>query len=768
MKIIKTRSGRNRFAASVSLAALGLACAAHAQTKPASDPQAPDLKTGEIEEIVVTAQFREQAAKDVPLSLKAFSGETLDRFDLRSWEDVASLTPGVLIQQQNDSSPSYVIRGIEAPTADAASEPGISIFVNGVDSSRTKGSLSELYDIDRVEIARGPQSTLYGRGAAVGAFSIHTRKADLDKASAQFQSGVGNYKAYSATAIVNAPIVEDKLAARLAVRRRERAGYMENLANPGHKLNDDDLWAARLSLRWRPVQDLTFDLVAGYQRDQDGDTVAKAIALPSPGGDTSAFSTAAQNPMENRFDREVSTVTLLCEWKRGDWTINSITGWRKIDFDNGWDPDGTSYNFLYGREDQRQESNSQEMRFAYDNGGKVRAQFGGSWFRDVVHDGLTLGVNEQYLVGGFPARLTPVPAIPVGGGVFLPVSTRIDSLKTIASKRTSVALYGNLSVDLTERLTVELGARQAWDEADLAASTSVTSRDGRAPIAVPNGLLGNSRGQTFTTSDDFSYFTPRLAVVYKLTPAVNLYGSVAKGVRGGYPQINITNPTATTVLATPSPVKAETIWSYELGAKGRAPIAGGSFDISAFYYDYTNFQTLSLDVTQGTVNAGAAKAWGVEASYDQRLTDTLRVFAGYNFLNTEYLDFRDKVGGVVYDLSGNRFRLAPKTTFSVGADWTQPVSATLEAYLRGTYAHRSSYFFNSDNLSSEQQKAFGLLNLRAGVEASDGRWAVEAFGTNLLDQDWIRDMGNSGKSFGVPTAIRANPRFVGVRLTVRR
>lgn len=763
MKIIKTRNGRNGLAASVSLAALVLACAAHAQTQPAD--AAPAVK---VDEIVVTAQFREQAAKDVPLALKAFSGEMLERFDLRSWEDVASLTPGVLIQQQNDSSPSYVIRGIEAPTSDAASEPGVSIFVNGVDSSRTKGSLSEFYDIDRLEIARGPQSTLYGRGAAVGAFSIHTRMAELGESSAQFEGEVGNYKAYSATAIVNAPLVGDSLAGRLAVRRRERDGYADNLADPGHKLNDDDLWAGRLSLRWRPIQDLTFDLVAGYQRDQDGDTVAKAIALPSPGGDTSAFSAAAQNPMENKFDREVSTLTLLGAWKLGDWTINSITGWRKIDFDNGWDPDGTSYQFLYGREDQREESSSQELRFAFDNGGKLRAQFGGNWFRDVVHDGLTLGVNEQYLVGGFPARLTPVPAIPVGGGVFLPVSTRIDSLKTIGSKRTSVALYGNLSLDVTERLTVELGARQAWDDADLTASTSVKSRDGRAPIAVPNGLLGNSRGQTFTTSGDFAYFTPRLAVVYKLTPAVNIYGSVAKGVRGGYPQINITNPTPTTVLATPSPVKAETIWSYELGAKGRAPITGGSFDVAAFYYDYTNFQTLSLDITQGTVNAGAAKAWGVEASYDQQLTDTLRVFAGYNFLHTEYEDFRDKVGGVIYDLSGNRFRLAPENTFSVGADYTQPINQTLEAYLRGAYAHRSGYFFNSDNLPSEQQKGFGLLNLRAGLAEPGGRWAIEAYGTNLLDTDWVRDMGNAGKSFGVPTAIRADPRFVGLRLTVRR
>jgi outer membrane receptor protein involved in Fe transport len=705
----------------------------------------------------------------VPLSIKAFSGDMLERYDLRSWEDVAALTPGLLIQAQNDSAPSYVIRGIEAPTSDAASEPGISIFVNGVDSSRTKGSLTELFDIDRVEIAKGPQSTLYGRGAAVGAFAIYTRRADTGQAEASIEGEYGNHDMYSLTGIANVPIVRDKLAIRAAVRRRERTGYVTNLVDPnGKKLNDDDMLAARLSLRWQPTETITIDAILGHQHDKDGDTEAKALLLASPGGNTDPFGDAAQNAMEVLFDRKVQSATFLAKVDLGSWSIQSTTAWRRVDFRNGWDPDGTSYQFLFGIEDQDERAFSQEIRVAYDEGGPFRTQFGASWFNDHVRDGLILGANEQYLVGGFPKSLTPVPAIPVGGGVFLPISARVDSSRPVDSKRQSLSAYANVSLDVTARFTLEAGVRQSWDDADIASSASVVARDGRTPIALPNGFFGNSFGQTYTAHGSFGYFTPRVAATYKLTPDMNLYGTVSKGLRGGYPQITFTNPTAKTVTVNRSEVKAETIWSYEAGVKGRVAQRRVGFDLSAFYYDYTNFQTLSLDPTQGTVNAGKASAYGVEANLDWRVTKQVSLFAGYNYLHAQYDQFAEKLGGVLTDLSGNQMRLAPRHTFSIGGDVTQPVSDALEVHLRGTYARRSGYFFNNDNLPTERQEAFGLLNMRLGIGAKDGAWDAEIFGSNLTDAKWIRDAGNSGKAFGVPTAIRADPRFYGVRLRLRR
>lgn len=215
MSVFTGRFGRAILCASTACILVSAAAA----TARAQDGALPS----ESGEIVVTAQLREQRVEDVPLSLKAFSGDTLERLDLRSWEDIAALTPGVLIQTQNDSAPSFVIRGIEAPGADATSEPGVSVFVNGIDSSRTKGSLVELFDIDRIEIAKGPQSTLYGRGAAVGAFAIYTRRADTRRIEGRLEAEYGNYDMYSLTGMMNVPIVEDKLAVRIAARRRERS-----------------------------------------------------------------------------------------------------------------------------------------------------------------------------------------------------------------------------------------------------------------------------------------------------------------------------------------------------------------------------------------------------------------------------------------------------------------------------------------------------------------------------------------------------------------
>lgn len=760
------RSGR--MMALAGAMALGQCGVAHAQDQqpeaPAPAPT-PSVSDGG-EDIVVTAQLRKQSIQDVPLSIKAFSSDMLERQDLHSWEDIAALTPGVLIQTQNVSAPSYVIRGIEAPTSDAASEPGISVFVNGVDSSRTKGSLSELFDIDRVEIAKGPQSTLYGRGAAVGAFAIYTKRADTQKVEGSVEAEYGNYNMYSLTGIANLPIVTDKLAIRVAIRRRQRDGYVTNIVT-GKKINDDDLFAARVSARWQPTDRLTFDAILGDQHDMNGDTEAKALLLASPGGNTDPSGDAAQNPMEVAFNRKVKTATLLGTFDLGAWKIQSTTGWRHVDFDNGWDPDGTSYQFLFGIENQRERSFSQEVRFSYDHGGRFRTQFGASWFNDHVRDGLILGANEQYLIGGFPNRLTPVPVLPIGGGINLPVSDRVDSSRPVHSRRRSFSLYANTSFDITRRLTIEAGLRQSWDQADISSAASVVARDGRTPIALPNGFFGNTFGQWYDADGAYSYLTPRVALTYKVTPSINLYGSVSEGIRGGYPQITFTNPTAGTVTANRSDVKAETIWSYEGGIKGRVLDRKLGFDLSVFHYDYKNFQTLSLDPTQGTVNAGQASATGVEANIDWRVLPVLTVFASYNYLDAKYDQFAQKIGGVITDLSGNRMRLVPRHGFSFGEDFTQPVSDTLQMHLRGNVTFRSGYFFNDDNLPTERQKGFGLVNLRAGIGARNGRWLAEVFSTNLTDTKWIRDAGNSGKSFGVPTAIRADPRFYGLRLSFK-
>lgn len=165
------------------------------------------------------------------------------------------------------------------------------------------------------------------------------------------------------------------------------------------------------------------------------------------------------------------------------------------------------------------------------------------------------------------------------------------------------------------------------------------------------------------------------------------------------------------------------------------------------------------------MNAGKASAYGLETNTTWRVSTDLKLTAAYAYLHSQYDEFYEVVGGVLTDRSGNVFRMAPKHTASIGADWRRPVASGWEVFANGNYAWRSKFYMNNDNLETEMQKAFGLFDLRLGVERQDGL-RIELYGENLFDQDWVRDVGNGGKSFGVPTAIRANPRFFGLRFRI--
>jgi len=714
--------------------------------------------------VIVTAQQVEQVSTEVPISITAFDASDIEKQNLTEFERIAALTPGLIVQQQTDSSASFVIRGIEAAGTGAAAEPTISIFLNGIDSSRSRGALKELFDIERVEVVKGPQGTLFGRGASTGAISIISQKADTSENEGYVEAQLGNYDLYSLTGAYNAVLVEDQLALRVAGRRRERSGYMTNIAD-NRDINDDDLWAARASLRWTPTADLTADLIVDHQRDNDYGVTTKAIGIASPGGDTSPFSQASQNPKTVPQVREQTGVTLLVDWfVNEDWTLSSLSGFRRVWFDNSFDVDGTTFEFSDAVELDRQEATSQEFRFTYDGGGTLRSVFGASYYKDEARSGIDFRVNEQLLFAGFPASTTPVPVFPVAPGVNLPVTEGVVSSSTTANERDSYSVFANVSYDLTERLTLDVGARYTWDEATVTGTADVSTIDGVNPIAFGNGFFGRDLGTSASATGDYELFSPRAALTYALTDELNVYAGVSRGVRSGFPGVSFSNPSPTEVVVTRSDLDNEEVLSFEVGAKG--VIAETYLEAALFTYDYTNFQTLSIDFTEGQVNAGEASATGLELVASRDLADWLGVFVSYGYLDTQYDEFRETLNGEVVDLSGNTFRLAPEHTFAIGLDARHGLHSGWELFGNANYSYRADYFFNNDNLSTEQQEAFGLLDLRAGIESPDGKYRFEIYGENVLDEEWNRDIGNAGKLFGVPTAIRANPAFYGARLRV--
>jgi len=719
-----------------------------------------------VDEVIVTAQKREQRLKDVPISIVAFGAQALDRENLTDFERLSLRTPGFFVQQQTDSSASFVMRGVEAASSGAASEPGISFFLNDVDTSRSRGALKELFDIERVEIAKGPQGALYGRGSQTGAIAVYTQRPDPSEASWSLEGQAGNYDLYGVTGVVNAPIVQDQLGLRLAVRRRERDGYARNIVD-GRMLNDDDLWAARGSLRWLASPKLKFDLIVDHQADNDKAAMTKAINIASPGGDKSPFSDAAQTYYDPPQRRRQTGATLIGQWDVSEnWSLRSISAWREVKFAESWDVDGTAYEFAIGRnlaDDQK--ILSQEVRLNYDAGGRFRTAFGASYYKDKTRNLLDFTLNEQLLLAGFPRRTTPVTLFPVPGtNIVLPVTKGVVTEISTRNNRGSASVYGNVSYDFAPRFTLDLGLRYTHDEATVSSWSKVSTIDGVAPIAMPNGL-SNSLGQEFSNTGDYDLVQPRASVTWRVTDDVNVYAGASRGLRSGYPQVGFSAAVAGVARPVFSELKTEEIVNYEIGAKGNLTDKV-YFEAAAFTYDYNDFQTRAIDLTVGTVNAGKASAYGLELNGRWRATPELTLSGAYAYLHTQYDEFYEVVSGVLTDRAGNVFRMAPKHTATISADWRRPIGENWETFVNANYAWRSKFYMNNDNLETEMQKAFGLSDLRLGVERADGL-RVELYCENLFDQDWVRDIGNGGKSFGVPTSIRANPRFFGLRFRIQ-
>ncbi len=747
-----------------ALAALSLPAAAQTVADAADAPDAS--AEAFADEIVVTAQKRTQLVRDVPIAITGISGDLVERQNVTEFERLQRFTPGLLVQQQTDSSASFVVRGIEAGNAGAVSEPSISFFLNEVDTSRSRGLAKELFDLDRVEIARGPQGTLYGRGAMVGAIAVFTQRPRLADTEWSFESQFGNHDLVQLTGIANVPIRVDSFGARVAVRYRTRDGYVPDLLG-GPAFNDDEMAAVRGSLRWQAGPAITADLIVDHQADNDGAVLTKAISLASPGGDTSPFSTGAQNRGEPAQRRRQTGVTFLVNAElAGGFAVQSITGWRQVTFEEFFDPDGTTYPFLEARNlSDDQEIVSQEVRLTYESGRRMRGVFGASYYLDRTGNQLEFLVNEQYLLAGFPRVTTPITQLPVAPGVVLPVTEGAGTDILTRNRRQSVSVYGNLSFDLAPRVILDAGMRGTFDDARVSQRNTAFTVDGVRAIALPNGF-GNSLGQTFENEGSYNLFTPRVALTYRLTNSFNLYAGAARGLRAGFPQVSFAAPVAGQPQPIFSEVETESVDNVEVGAKGRI-LPELYAEATFFHLDYRNFQTLSLDFPPRTVNAGKARSRGLELALNGRPAEPLTLFASYTYLDTRYIDFRETIGGQVIDLAGNRFRLAPTHSFTIGGDARVPLRAGWSLFASSNYQWRSAYFFNNDNLPTERQPSFGVLEARLGVEGRDGRVMFELYGENLTDTEYLRDVGNAGKLFGVPTAIRANPRFWGLRILVR-
>jgi outer membrane receptor protein involved in Fe transport len=650
-----------------------------------------------IEELIVTAQKREQRTLDVPIALTAYTGAFLDEIGVQEFEELSLFVPGFEVQNQSPNNPGFVIRGITSDDGGATVEPRVSVFQDGVSISKSRGSYIELFDNARIEIAKGPQSTLFGRSALLGAVNVVQNKADPSGFAAAAKFEAGNYDFRGIEAMVNLPL-SPTLAIRFAGRVKTRDGYVDNLLG-GRDFNSTDTAAYRAVLKWSPSENLDADLILNYEENNPSGTSFKSLTyLPTDTltgrvlGDLGRNSGAALASSDGfaggrdlSLERTTWGVTGLVGYKINDMLrLSSITAFRRFESLEVFDADGFSLPLFVFAEDARGDQYSQEFRINYDSGDRLSAFAGVGYFHEDGSQAVPLQYNERV----FAARTTPALAGLLGftppnvpGIETINSAAALSTLKLVHretfenyGRTTSYDVFADATYKLTEQFEVSAGLRYSSDEkrsgyrGTLDNGGSVLTSGSAANAANPATARGiflqstpGGRPQFQSFSD--SGVTYRIVGRYSVSDDISLFVTHSRGRR---PEVLSPGaPAAPQGNARFTPVAAEIVDSYEAGAKTQWLDRRLSLEGSIYQFSYTNFQT-SIQVSPGvfqTISAGDASATGFEGQVNWKPVRELMIFGTYGFNNGRFDNGRFKGNSFRLTHGSQRFSLTTTTTF---------------------------------------------------------------------------------------------------------
>ena len=719
----------------VAVSALVLSAPAFAQ-----DGAAEDATSGGIGEIVVTAQKRAQNLQDVPIAITAFDSAAIKEAGFTNSLSIGDQVPNLEIKTFG-GVPNIFIRGVGNNDFNASSIGPISIYRDDVVVASTGSQIFSLFDLERIEVVRGPQGTLFGKNTTGGAIQFFSKLPDgVFEGNARF--GYGRFDLFEGEAAVSLPLA-DTLSLRVAGTIRRRDGEKLNLFT-GKRAIDVDEAAARAILRWQPTSDTDIRLSVGGGRDRSDYLENKPVGTingadlfgysdPFPNNaNLLNFNGESQNHSDNVF------VNLNISHSFGDVTFKSISGYDKSKVDNRVDVDGGPFrinhlNFLTDAEQV-----TQEFQFAYD-GGPLNAIAGLYYFQEDVDAG-----SNADLLG----------ELSFADGA-LPLITRASR------KNKAYAIFGQATYSVLPTLRLTVGGRYTIDkvrvthQADLVPGFFDADIPDGAPVAlVPFARLG----------DTFKSFSWRVSADVDVTDDILAYASIDRGFKAGGFNIGLI-----TSVDERTQVDPEYLTSYEIGLKTTLLDRRLRLNLSAFYYDYTDLQVLSVNrqagsavPTLGLDNAADATIKGIELEATAVPTDWLDMGLNFGILDAKYKNYLsgaiDPVTGDPRDFSGNRMPGAPKFTLSTFAQVTVPVGR-FETRWRAEYNYTGKKFYSNaeDDLVSSGE-GYGLLNLRVAFADPDQGWELAAWAKNVTGKAYIVDATDTS-GFGFV------PRYYGERAT---
>ncbi len=685
-----------------------------------------------LEPVIVTAEKRYESIQNIPASLSVLDKDTLEKSGIESIQDASLLIPNLYISSLSAKRNNFpFIRGIGSGQGD----PAVTTFIDGVPQLSSNTSNIEFLDIERIEILRGPQGTLYGRNTLGGAINIITAKAESSETEVSSRISLGSYQFQRYQLTLNSPIVDDVAFLKVGGSFSRRDGFTENVTLD-EEVDDVSANFGRLNLHLIPSDNLDVNISAFVEQNRDGDFVLF---------DTEQLENRPhqiRHDYDGFTDRDIGSTSIAVNYYGASTVVRSITGIERWSAHEKTDLDFTANDFLRRETKENQNQFYQEFSFrSLDGVDRPDAHsapspwiFGLSTFNSTFnHD----SINDSRPGFVFLQRQ------------FAPMRpATVNDLAEYEIDNYGFAFFGQNTYSILDNLHLTIGLRYETER----------TKSGINLVRVDD--TGTTTHQFADVNEQFDELLPKLSLRYQPNETMTYYGSAAKGFRaGGYNR----NETP----GGPFSFDEETSWSYELGVKSTSLNNRLIFNAAIFYINWNDMQ---LDVSNGSLtnpgffldNVGEAEHVGMELELQAKLSQRWDLTGGFGYVNAEFEDYTDPL--TARDVAGNKIPNVPDFTWSIGIQNNQTTATGRHVFSRLEFVGVGELFY--DNVNSKSQNHYILTNFRVGVNHEG--WSLECWIKNAFDQDYIPT------AFSVPQLFSSSgfvgrggaPRTLGITLKI--
>jgi iron complex outermembrane receptor protein len=684
-----------------------------------------------LEEVIVTAQKRSESAQDIPLALTTLGADLLEQRGITDIASLVSSVPGMHFGQAGANT-RITIRGIGTEQTTVTGDPGVAFHIDGVYQARSSAANALFYDLQRVEVLRGPQGTLYGRNATGGSVNLIS-KAPVNEVEGNLELQLGDYNQQRLRAVYNTPLVDDKLLMRISAQKETRDGFYEDLGPSADDLQDVDGVDIRAQFAYQASDSFDARLIYNFATAKGAGFGRKGIgAYPtgSPLPVNVLYQNATPNPADPwkinyndlaKRDNRREGVTLEMNWDLEWASFKSISAWQDNTVDFVRDFDLSDADIVNENNIQDSTQFSQELQLSSNGDGALEWIVGLYWLSEES--------NTDYWLNDMGAGLTTIlPTIDVG--LANPVFFGNDSTTEVDS----LGAFGQASYNFSDSLKLTGGIRYSKDEK----KSDIFRKGFASPVS-----------QEFEKEGDWDDVTWKLGLDWFVTEESLLYTNLSTGFKSGgfLQQLNAEN------------YDPEEITAFEVGSKNRFLDNSLEANFSAFYYDYTDMQLSTIrNLQRETTNAGEAEIKGLEVELVAQPTSALRLTGTFAYTDAKFTEYVDRDpqegrGAAVQDLSGNSLPRAPEYTANLSAAYSWDFDlGSLTASM--VYYWSDEAYFSAFNRDDAYQESYHRTDARLAFESTEGDWYVAIAANNLEDDEIASQVELANPQLGGVNAIQ--------------